>query len=200
MALPATVRVKISDEAGGSISFSPVVVKEMPFRELVEIALIAAGGKSAERIAEHLSRGSLVSGASRFRWEGVQVDPQAVAAILSSFPDPDPSVPFEPGLCRAVLVRTRASGMTLPVETLSRKRVFRRRSFFDALVEVARGVELEYGGYSYRDRADSFRLPMDAGIREGLSAALPLLVPGALRDQLTAEAIVALEFQVTRRG
>ena len=69
MSLPPTVRVKLSSEAAESISITPVVVQEMPVRELVEY-MMGVTGKDEARIAELLLRGSLVSGASRFRWVG----------------------------------------------------------------------------------------------------------------------------------
>src|SRR5450756_1325760 len=69
MALPPTVRVKLSSEAAESISITPVVVQEMPVRELVEY-MLGVTGKDEARIRELLLRGSLVSGASRFRWTG----------------------------------------------------------------------------------------------------------------------------------
>jgi hypothetical protein len=198
MPLPATVCVKISDEAGGSISFSPVVVKHMAVCELVEIALISAGGKSPDRIAEHLYRGSLVSGASRFRWEGFQIDPAALGAILAGFPDPDPSICFNPKLCRAVIVRTKSVTFHPPPDTVTRRRILRSRSFLDALVEIADAVGLAYGGYSYRDRADIFTLTPDAGTRQSILAAVPLIAHASLRARLSAEPIEAVEFHAAR--
>jgi len=64
MALPPIVRVKLSSEAAESISITPVVVREMPVRELVEY-MLGVTGKDEARIRELLLRGSLVSGASR---------------------------------------------------------------------------------------------------------------------------------------
>ena len=69
MSLPPTVRVKLSSEAAESISITPVVIQEMAVRELVEY-MLGVTGKDEARIAELLLRGSLVSGASRFRWTG----------------------------------------------------------------------------------------------------------------------------------
>ena len=63
---------------GGSISITPVVVREMPLRELVEY-MLGVTGKDEARIRELLLRGTLVSGASRFRWAGWEADPQASA-------------------------------------------------------------------------------------------------------------------------
>jgi hypothetical protein len=92
MALPHTVRVKLSSEAAESISLTPVVVQEMAIRDLVE-HMLGVTGKDEARIRELLLRGSLVSGASRFRWAGWDQDAESLRALLAAFPDPDPTRP-----------------------------------------------------------------------------------------------------------
>ena len=97
MALPPTVRVKLSSEAAESISITPVVVQEMPVGELVEY-MLGVTGKDEARIRELLLRGSLVSGASRFRWTGWDAGLENLRELLATFPDPDPSRPFMPAI------------------------------------------------------------------------------------------------------
>ena len=61
-------------------------------------------GKDEGRVRELLLRGTLVSGASRFRWAGWEADPQALLDLLATFPDPEPARPFTPDRCvRAIL-------------------------------------------------------------------------------------------------
>ena len=86
MALPPTVRVKLSSEAAESISLTPVVVQEMAIRELVE-HMLGVTGKDVPRIREILLRGTLVSGASRFRWAGWEVDLEGLQDLESAFED-----------------------------------------------------------------------------------------------------------------
>ncbi len=43
MALPPTIRVKLSSEAADSISLTPVVVQELPVRDLIEHMLGVTG-------------------------------------------------------------------------------------------------------------------------------------------------------------
>ena len=85
MPLPETVRVKLSSEAAGYVSITPVVVREMSTRELVE-HMIAITGKNEARVRDLLLRGTLVSGASRFRWTGWEADAQEVVSLLATFP------------------------------------------------------------------------------------------------------------------
>ena len=105
MALPHSVRVKLSSEAAEAISLTPVVVQDLPIRDLVE-HLLGVTGKDETRIRELLLRGSLVSGASRFRWTGMEADPASVHALLGTFPDPEPARPFAAGRCVRVVLRT----------------------------------------------------------------------------------------------
>src|SRR5579859_6103389 len=103
MPLPPTVRVKLSSEVAESISITPVVIREIPIRELIE-HMLGITGKDVPRLHELLRRGTLVSGASRFRWVGWDADHEAIRELLGDFPDPDPKRPFSPELCfRAAL-------------------------------------------------------------------------------------------------
>src|SRR5947209_1270577 len=103
MALPDRIHVKLSSEAAESISITPVIVREMPLRELVEY-MLGVTGKDEARVRELLLRGTLVSGASRFRWSGWEADAPSIAELLRTFPDPEPGRPFAPARCvRAIL-------------------------------------------------------------------------------------------------
>lgn len=158
MALPETIRVKISSEEAGSISLTPVVVREMPVRELIE-TMMGATGKDAVRIVELLLRGTFVSGASRLRWTGWAAERDAIVSLLATFPDADPRRPFARELCvRAVLKG--ATRVEIEREAGSARRPFRRRSFWDALMELAEAGEPVYGGYSYRHRADRYSVAL----------------------------------------
>src|ERR1039458_1467365 len=85
MALPPTVRVKLSSEAAESISLTAVVVQDMPLRELVEY-MLGAIGKDEARLRQLLLRGSLVSGASRFRWTGWDAPLDDLRQLLATRP------------------------------------------------------------------------------------------------------------------
>ena len=98
MPLPHTVKVKLSSEAAEAISLTPVLLQELPLRELVE-HMLGVAGKDEPRIREILLRGTLVSGASRFRWAGWDVDLEALRELLATFPDADPSRAFAADQC-----------------------------------------------------------------------------------------------------
>src|SRR5580704_4481188 len=104
MALPQTIRVKLSSEAAEAISLTPVVVQEMPVRDLIE-HMLGITGKDEARIRELLKRGTLVSGASRFRWVGWDADGGDVRDVLLTFPDADPSRRFDASRCLRATLR-----------------------------------------------------------------------------------------------
>src|SRR6478752_3963414 len=113
MALPDRIRVKLSSEAAESISITPVVAREMPLRELVEY-MLGVTGKDEGRIRELLLRGTLVSGASRFRWVGWETEPQALRDLLATFPDPEPERPFAPERCVRAILRGGRQAIEMP--------------------------------------------------------------------------------------
>src|SRR5262245_35923567 len=104
MSLPGSVRVKLSSEAAEWISITQVVSQEMAVRDLVEY-MLGVTGKDESRVRELLLRGTLVSGASRFRWQGLDAAPEEIRTLLASFPDPEPERPFISGHCIRAIFR-----------------------------------------------------------------------------------------------
>src|SRR5437016_7836197 len=135
MPLPPTVRVKLSSEAAEAISLTPVVVQELAVRDLVE-HILGVTGKDEARIGDLLLRGSLVSGASRFRWQGWEADRDAVRALLGTFPDPDPARPFVAANCVRAVLRGGRQAIELHREAAARKGMFQRASFWDLAMRI----------------------------------------------------------------
>ena len=196
MTLPATVRVKLSSEVAESISLTPVIVQELPVRELVE-HILGVAGKDEPRIAEILLRGTLVAGASRFRWQGWAADPDALRALLSSFPDPDPARSFAPERCVRAILRGGRQSIELPREAVARKGLFRRKTFWDVLMELI-GPGAAYVSYSYRDRADRFLRDFTPPEIQQLRAARDTVPYSTLKDQIYSVAFNQVELYVTR--
>jgi hypothetical protein len=155
MALLQKVRVKLSSEVAEAISLTPVVVQELPMRELLE-HMLTVTGKDEPRIRETLLRGTMVSGATRFRWAGWEADLADLRPLLAEFPDPDPARPFDHTRCKRVILRGGRLAIDIGRETADRKGLFSRHSFWEGLMEVAAGGSASYAGYSYRDRADRY--------------------------------------------
>ena len=137
MALPPTIRVKLSSEAADSISLTPVVVQEMPLRDLIE-HMLGVTGKDEARIRDLLLRGTLVSGASRFRWAGWEAEVDDLRELLATFPDPDPTRAFRSAHCTRVILRGGRQAIEITREAGSRKGLFQRKTFWDVLMNVDR--------------------------------------------------------------
>jgi hypothetical protein len=197
VALPETIRVKISSEAAEFISITPVVVRQMLTRELIE-AMLGVTGKDPARVQELLRRGSLVAGASRFRWDGWEADRMAIEAALSTFPDPDPGLLFSPGRCVRAVLKGRNARIEIPREIGSERRLLRKRSFWDALMEVAESSPPRYAGYCYRERADHYALDVPPSFAARIRESAGALRYSSLEAQIRGMQLELIEFYVER--
>jgi hypothetical protein len=197
MALPQTIRLKLSSEVAESISLTPVVVQEMPVRELIE-HMLGITGKDEPRIRELLRRGTLVTGASRFRWLGWEADLEDVRQVLATFPDPDPSRPFETSRCLRAILRGGRQVLEIAREVGERKGLFQRASFWQLLMEVVSSASATYGGYSYRDRADRYWRELTLAEAERIRGASDRVRFSTLRDQIRMEKFTQVELYAER--
>ena len=197
MALPQTVRVKLSSEAAEAISLTPVVVQELAVRELIE-HMLGITGKDEPRIRELLKRGNLVSGASRFRWVGWEAETEAIREVLATFPDADPSQRFEASRCFRAILRGMRPSLEVSRDAGARKGLFQRTSFWDLLMEVAAAAGAGYGGYSYKDRADWFRRELTVAETERIRSVSDAVRFSTMRDRLKAAAFSQLELYCRR--
>ena len=197
MALPQTVRVKLSSEIAEAISITPVVVQELPVRELVEHALGIAG-KDERRIREMLLRGTLIIGASRFRWAGWDADLESLRELLATFPDADPARPFSATGCIRATLRGGRHAIEIPREAAARRSWFQRKSFWDVLMEVAGASGPVYSGYSYRERADRYLCEFTGVETERVRAGAAAVRYSALREQIRSVGFAMADLYVTR--
>jgi hypothetical protein len=191
------IRVKLSSEEAGSISLTPVVVQEMPLHDLLE-HILASAGKDEERVRGLLRRGAVVSGASRFRWEGWDEDPASLREHLAAFPDPDPARPFSPAACIRVVLRAPGRRLEIDREAGAARRLLRRRNFWDALTALAAAGAPVYRDYSYRHRADCYHLSLTSAQLAALRQAASLLAYSGLRDAIRQIAYDSLELYTGR--
>jgi hypothetical protein len=197
MSLPATVRVKLSSEAAESISITRVVVQDLPLRDLVE-HMLGITGKNEARVRELLLRGTLVSGASRFRWTGWEAELDSLRELLATFPGDDPTRPFASARCVRAVLRGGRQAIDIPREAAARKPLLRRASFWDALMELAAAGEIQYLHYSYKDRADCYRFDMPLAAAAKLRAASEVVKYSSLREQIRSAGFVWAELYVER--
>jgi hypothetical protein len=197
MALPQTIRVKLSSEAAEAISLTPVVAQDFPVRELIE-HMLGITGKDEARICELLRRGTLVSGASRFRWAGWEAEIEGLREVLETFPDPDPARPFVAERCVRAILRGGRQTVEIPREAGARKGLFQRASFWQLLMEVTGAGSAVYGGYSYKDRADRYWRELTVAESERIRAASDAVRFSTLRDQIRAVGFTQVELHTAR--
>jgi hypothetical protein len=195
--LPQKIRVKLSSEAAGAISLTPVVSRDLAIADLLE-EVLAVTGKDEPRIRDILQRGTLVTGASRYRWQGWEPDAESLREALAGFPDPDPARPFSPAQCVQAALRGGRQTVELARETAAHHGLFRRTSFWDVLMRLLAADPPPYSGYSYRDRADRYRRELAAAERDQLRSAARLLRYSSLRQRIEAEGFTEVELTVPR--
>ncbi len=197
MALPDTVRVKLSSEAAEYIALTPVLAQEMPLRDLVE-HMLGVTGKDEARVHELLLRGTLVSGASRFRWAGWNADPGSIRSLLATFPDPDPGRRFSREQCIRAILHGGRQPVEISREAGQRRAFFKRTSFWDSLMEIVASAQPRYSDYSYKERADlyqaGFSLPAATRIRQAARA----LKYSSLQEKIRLSALTSAELYVER--
>lgn len=197
MSLPATIRVKLSSEAVESISITRVVVQDLALRDLVE-HMLGITGKDEVRVHELLLRGTVVSGASRFRWTGWDAELESLREMLATFPGDDPERPFAGDRCLRAVLRGGRRTIEIPREAGVRKPLLRKESFWDVLMEIAAAGGVGYSHYSYKDRADCYRLEMPLPAAEKLRAASEAVKYSSLRDQIRSAGFVWVDLYVER--
>ncbi len=202
MSLPAIVRVKLSSEAAEGISITQVVVQDLPLRDLVE-HMLGITGKNEARVRELLLRGTLVSGASRFRWTGWEAELDGLRELLATYPGDDPARPFASARCLRAVLRGGRQAIYIPREAGARKPPLlkkwpRKASFWDVLMDLAAAGEIRYLHYSYKDRADCYRFDMPLAAAEKLRAAGEVVKYTSLREQIRSAGFVWAELFVER--
>jgi hypothetical protein len=169
----------------------------MPLRELVEY-MLGVTGKDEARIRELLLRGTLVSGASRFRWAGWEAEPQALRELLAGFPDPEPSRPFTAERCVRAILRGGRQTIEIPREAGLRKSFWRRSTFWKLLMDSVEASAPHYVTYSYKDHADIYQAALALPEAERLRSSARLLTYTSLRDRVAGEAYTSVDLYTTR--
>jgi hypothetical protein len=195
--LPPKIPVKISSEAAGYISFTPMARQELEPGELVE-RILAVTGKRLSRIRDILSRGSFVSGNSRYHWQPVEADSAELEALLERFPDEEPGRPFDAAKCALVVFQGRRGTVELEPETASKRRLFKKTSFWEVLLETVESAHPDYQRYSYSDQADVYQVKLPLETLQSLLAHTDLLKYRAIAQELRSVEPEAAELFVKR--
>lgn len=187
MALPEEITVRFTEEEAGYLSVRPVRRQPLALEDLIGLVL-SVTGREPERVRRVLAGGSLVYHGYRYWWGSIIATPEEIEGVLSRFPAHDPTRAFRAGACVAVLFQTGGT----PVRTVAeldreegqRRKLFRGRSFWDALLEVAAAASPTYVEYSYDRRADIYAVMLDGERRARLVELAKSLAPRQFAGEL----------------
>jgi len=187
MPLPETIPVRYTEEEAGYVTVRPIVKQIFRLDELLDMILSVAG-KDAARIRQILRSGTVVYHFFRYSWAGFDADQLELNAALARFPDADPARKFAPGECTLAMFEgdgpTPKHLLDLERAAASRRRLFRGRSLWARLMEIAGEENPAYQNYSYGRRADLYRLDLNEDNRSRFADAAKGLASGTLRSAL----------------
>jgi hypothetical protein len=187
MPLPETIPVRYTEEEAGYVTVRPIVRQTFRLDELLDM-ILSVTGKDATRIRQILHSGTVVYHFFRYSWAGFDADEAELSAELTRFPDADPSRPFDAGNCTMAIFE---SGGAHPRHLLeldrsagSKRRLFRGKSFWERLIEIAADGKPAYQNYSFGQRADLYKLDLNGRNIMEIAEAAKRLAPGNLRSAL----------------
>jgi hypothetical protein len=186
MTLPEQIAVRYSDEDAGYVSIRPVVRQTFRLHELIDM-VVSVVGKDTARVQQTLRTGTVVYNGYRYSWDSLTADLQEIEALLASFPDDDPSRPFEAGKVTTAILESgggaQRSLTELSREDASSKKLFGKHSPWDLLLQLAAADAPRYDKYSHARRADLFRLTLPYDRAQQLLAAMLEAAPRGLRHR-----------------
>jgi hypothetical protein len=184
--LPETIPVRFTEEEADYVSIRPVKKQLFNSRELVDM-ILRVTGRDISRVQQILRTGTIVFHFYRYWWQGIEADPAELAALLATFPADEPGRAFRPELCMAIILESGATGRN-PVEidraTARRKPLFTSRSLWDCLLTAGASHQINYGGYSYDRRGDTYRVELSEEEATILKRDAVRLAPRTLRRPL----------------
>ena len=103
--------------------------------------VLSVAGKDVARVRQLLHSGTVVYHFYRYSWTGFDADETELAAALARFPDADPARPFASDNCTVAIFESGGINprhlMELPRAAGSKRRMFRGKSFWERLLEIA---------------------------------------------------------------
>jgi hypothetical protein len=187
--LPEVIPVRYTEEEAGYVSFRPVVRQSFRPDQLLDMVL-SVTGKDAARIKQIFRSGTVVFHFYRYWWQGFEIEEGELTGLLARFPDPDPAREFRGAECSLISIESNATpprpAIEMQKQAISGTGLFRRRSFWHALLAETSSTPVIYHGYSFAHHADLYGLELAAESRARLAAAAASLAPRAMRKELQA--------------
>jgi len=152
--------------------------------------VVSIAGKDPARVQQILRSGTAVYHGYRYWWDGITAEASEIAALLISFPDDEPSRPFEPSKATAVLLEIGGGTQCHVVEILRgealEKKFLGKFSPWQVLLRTAASHTARYEKYSHARRADLFRISLPYSDAQQLLTSLLEAAPRSLRHRWSA--------------
>jgi hypothetical protein len=189
MPLPESIAMRFTEEDAGYVTVRPVVKQTFRLAELADM-VVSVTGKNVSRIQQIFRSGTVVYNGYRYWWEGFASSENEVAGLLATFPDDDPTCPFDPahvtevaleiggGAQRSLVGITRQEGSTT--------KLFHRRNPWEILFTAVKDVAPRYEKYSHADRADVYRVHLSSEMASSLLKQMVETAPRRLRKKLAS--------------
>lgn len=189
MSLPDQISLRYSDEDAGYVSIRPIVRQTFRLAELVDM-LVSVVGKDPARVQQILRTGAVVYHGYHYSWDPLAAELPEITALLASFPDDDPSRPFDPVHASHVLLEsgggTQRTVVEISRQDASEKKLFAKDSPWDLLLQLAANSPPRYENYSHARHADLFRIILPFDHAQHLLASLLDAAPHTLRHRWSA--------------
>jgi hypothetical protein len=202
MPLPETIAVRFTEEDAGYVTVRPVVRQVFRMAELVDMVL-SVTGKNELRVQQIFRAGTVVYNGFRYSWEGFVSEAGELAALLTPFPDDDPSRAFKGDAVTAATLEigggTQCRLIAITRQEASATRLFQKRSAWEILLGAAEEPAPRYEKYSHAQRGDVYRLHLSAEAALALRKKLLDSAPRVLRKKLAGmQTPAALSFLIPR--
>ena len=186
MPLPDPIPVRYADEDAGYVSMRPVVRQIFRLAELADM-IVNVTGKDPARVQRIFRTGTVVYNGYRYTWDSLAATLSEIEALLASFPDDDPSRPFDPAQALAVLWESGGGAQRSVVEIFrqeaSEKKLFAKTSPWDVLLQSVVAHPPRYEKYFHARRADFFRVTLPYEHAQQLLATLLDAAPRGIRHR-----------------
>jgi hypothetical protein len=122
-----------------------------------------------------------------------------IVGLLASYPDPAPTRPFEAALCQRAVLRGPGTQIELTRDAARKRKLFRRTTYWDIVMDAVRAAAPAYVDYSYKERADHYRARLSPSAASSLRDGAGRLVYSTLVRQIRATVLDTIDLFVVRR-
>jgi hypothetical protein len=186
MSLPPEIPTRYAEEDAGYMSVRPVFNQTFRLQELADM-VVSVVGKNAVRVQQIFRAGTIVYNGYRYWWDALQVENSEVDALLLSFPEDEPSRPFQAQAATMVLLEmgggTQRSVAEIERSEASQKRLFGKESPWMVLLRLANDSNLHYEKFSHAKKADLYRISLPYEQAKHLLADMLATAPRKMRHR-----------------